>query len=137
MTMTAERKAGKRDDHLEGLLEQVRSELQEAEARLLTYRQNEAPLRQKVDRLRRVERELSGGELSSSDYSDTEIVDMIRKNSSKENPLSTREIATLFDGSGKGFARRLKRMAEKDRMIDGDAITGYWVAGYDHGRKQK
>lgn len=113
----------------------VRAELAEAEKDLLDYRQGERPLVERVQRLRRAERELSGGELSSASYSDAEIVGAIRDNASEQDRLNTTQIAEMFGGNGKGYARRLKRMAEKDHMIDGSAAEGYYVAGYDHGKK--
>lgn len=127
--------SGSKNTNLGGLLEQTRAELAEAEAELLEYRQGERPLVERVQVLRRVERELCGGELSSADVSDSEIVGMIRDNASESARLMTPQIAERFGGNGKGYARRLKRMAEKDHMIDGSAAEGYYVAGYDHGKK--
>lgn len=118
-----------------GSLDIVRIELVEAERELTEYRKAERPLLEKVQRLRRAERELMGGELASTSYSDVEIVGMIRDNSSAQDSLMTSQIAELMGGNGKGYARRLKRMAEKDQMIAGNAAEGYYVPGYDHGRK--
>lgn len=116
-------------------LDIVRIELVEAERELTEYRKAERPLLEKVQRLRRAERELMGGELASTSYSDVEIVGMIRENSSAQDSLMTSQIAELMGGNGKGYARRLKRMAEKDQMIAGNAAEGYYVPGFDHGRK--
>lgn len=122
--------------NLSDLLARTQAELAEAEKDLLEYRKKERPLVERVQILKRVERELSGGELSSFDVSDSEIVGMIRDNASRDEPITTREIAEHFGGNGKGYARRLKRMAEKDKMIDGSSAEGgYFVEGYDHGKK--
>lgn len=115
-------------EHIRRLLAIARKELDE-------YLEGARPLRERVNRLERAERELAGGELGSTEFSDADIVAVIRDNSSAEKRIHTPRVAEIMGGNGKGFARRLKRMAERDKVIAGNAAEGYYVPGYDHGRK--
>lgn len=85
------------------------------------------PVDEEINRIERMLREYSSGSKVSSAISDEDIVAWINTNAREDDRRNTKEIATAFQGDGRGFSKRLLRMA-RDGMIHGDPQTGYYVS---------
>lgn len=104
----------------------LRKDLAEKEAALADLDRQAEPIREEVRKLNMAIRDLTSGAMGSGAITDDEIVRWLKANSEEKVRCRTPEIAAAFGGDGRGFSRRLPRMA-REGLINGDAESGYWV----------
>lgn len=121
--------------HKEDAVEKtILAALEETKGELARFDEQRKPLVERVQKYERIAAELGAGPLKSDGVKDSEIVAWVRENASEGERVLTRDVAEAFGGDGRGFARRLKRMAEQDPpMLWGDKNEGYYVDGYSFG----
>ena len=108
------------EDILRGRLEEIRAELE-------IKRTGLKPLEDEEKSLARMIAEYTRGSMGSSDITDNQVVSWLRAHSHEDDRKSTAEIAVAFGADGRGFSKRLPRMA-RDQLIAGDPRGGYYIA---------